>query len=189
MALVSLLVLLSLRLTPILAQFTVVDLTFDLGEFTPVFPGNPPFNFTILFRGKTGGGGWYELNYFGTTEHAGTHVDAPAHYSKGSWRVHEIPASNLVGPAVVIDVSQKATDNPDYQLSVEDVQAWETTYGRIPHGAVVLVNSGRDSLYPDASLVFGTPTPENVSTFHFPGHQSRGRHIPHKETGCHRCGS
>ncbi|KAK7496639.1 hypothetical protein BaRGS_00012046 [Batillaria attramentaria] len=169
MAAVFLLASLSVFMTSPSAGLTVIDMTFDMGsDLTVAWPGNPPFNFTILSRGQQPNY-WYESNYFGTPEHAGTHVDAPAHFNQNSWRVHDIPASRLVGPAVVIDVSEKAASDPDYRLSVDDIQSWEKTHGRVPDGAVVLMNSGRDSLYPNATLVFGTDTPTDPSTFHFPG--------------------
>ena len=60
----------------------------------------------------------YESNSFFTPEHGGTHVDAPAHFHENSWRVEQIPASHLVGPAVVVDVKSKAAADPDYLLTV-----------------------------------------------------------------------
>ena len=35
-------------------------------------------------------------------------MDAPAHFTKGGNRVDEIPFSNLIGPGVKIDISEKA---------------------------------------------------------------------------------
>lgn len=151
-------------------EFSVVEMTYDLGlGQTPFWPDDPPFSFDIVDRGRQEDGYWFEFNSFCTSEHAGTHADAPAHFSQTGWRAHQIPASNLVGPAAVIDVKQKAATDPNYQLCVADIQAWENTYGTIPDRAVVLMNSGRGVLYPNASLVYGTDTPNDPSTFHFPG--------------------
>jgi kynurenine formamidase len=41
-------------------------------------------------------------------EHAGTHMDAPAHFIKGKWRIHQIPMEKFAGPAVVVDITEKA---------------------------------------------------------------------------------
>ena len=41
-------------------------------------------------------------------EHSGTHTDAPAHFTEGSWRIGEIPIDRLVGPGVVIDIEKRA---------------------------------------------------------------------------------
>ena len=76
---------------------------------------------------------------------------------------------NLVGPGVIIDVKSKAASNPDYRVTVTDVQQWEATYGRIPNKAIVVMNSGWHERYPNKTLVFNTNNPSNTSTFHFPG--------------------
>ena len=55
------------------------------------------------------------------SEHTGTHMDAPAHFSKGGKYMHEIPMENLMGPAVVIDIKEQAKTNKDYGLTVDDI--------------------------------------------------------------------
>ena len=40
---------------------------------------------------------WYEANTFRTSEHGGTHLDAPAHFAQGKHRAHQIPIERLVG--------------------------------------------------------------------------------------------
>jgi len=47
--------------------------------------------------------------------------------------------------------------------------AYEATYGKIPRGAIVMMNSGWASKYPDAVRVFGSDNINDPSTFHFPG--------------------
>lgn len=59
--------------------------------------------------------------------------------------------------------------DPDYRVTLADVQQWETKYGQIPDGAVVIMNSGWTYKYPNRTLVFGTEMHDNVSSFHFPG--------------------
>lgn len=39
--------------------------------------------------------------------------------------VEKIDLNQLIGPAVVLDISQKARQNVDYQITVEDIQQWE----------------------------------------------------------------
>ena len=111
----------------------------------------------------------YESNYFGTPEHGGTHLDAPSHFAEGSWRNTQIPLERLIGPGVIIDVTEKASANPDYRVTVEDLNDWENEYGRIPDGAIVIMNSGWHKHYPNKTLTFGTNTPTDPATFHFPG--------------------
>ena len=96
-------------------------------------------------------------------------MDAPSHVAQGGWRTHQIPIERLVGPGVIIDVRQKAADDPDYRVTIEDLVEWENINGRIPFGAIVIMNSDWDKNYPNGELTFGTSTPTDPSTFHFPG--------------------
>ena len=63
-----------------------------------------------------------EANEVLMNEHTGTHIDAPAHTSKGGKYVDEIPVGDLIGPAIVIDIKEKAKTNRDYALTVEDIK-------------------------------------------------------------------
>lgn len=150
-------------------NFRVTDLTHEHGPGTIFWPGNPQYNFTILFRNQTDSGYWYESNSFQTAEHGGTHLDAPSHFAQGKNRSQQIPIEKLVGPGVIINVKAKASSNPDYRVTEGDLQTWETSHGRIPDGAVVIMNSGWSSKYPNQTLTFGSQTPGDPSTFHFPG--------------------
>ncbi len=53
-------------------------------------------------------------------------------------------------PAAVVDISRQSAANPDYELTVADVEAWEKQHGRIPPRNWVLLRtdwskrSGRD---------------------------------------------
>lgn len=75
-------------------------------------------------------------------EHSGTHVDAPSHFTRGQPYINEIPLSQLVGPAAVINVIERVKQNPDYRISLNDIQAWEKKNGEIPGGAFVLAATG-----------------------------------------------
>jgi kynurenine formamidase len=81
----------------------------------------------------------------------------------------QIPVSHLTGPAVVIDVRPQCEANSDYELTVQDLLAWESQRGRIPDGAIVLMLSGWGSRWPNAQRYLGTETPNDARTFHFPG--------------------
>lgn len=87
---------------------------------------------------------------------------------KGSWRVHQIPISHLVGPGVIINVKHHVERNSDYRVTIADIKAWEAQYGQIPDGAVIIMNSGWSERYPNRQLVFNSATPDDSSTYHFP---------------------
>ena len=78
-------------------------------------------------------------------EHTGTHFDAPVHWVSGrdvpNGAVDEIAPENFVGPVVVIDCSDGAAENDDFELTPEVIEAWEAEHGRIPEGAWVLMRT------------------------------------------------
>ena len=80
----------------------------------------------------------------------------------------DIPVERFVGPAVVIDISEKAAQNKDAQVTVEDLQAWEKKHGQIPTGSIVLMNSGWGKFWYNESLFRGNDT-DDILYIHFPG--------------------
>ncbi len=72
---------------------------------------------------------------------------------------------------MVVDVSAAAASNPDYQITVADLEAWEGEHGAIPAGAILLLNTGWGDRWPDKQRYLGTTLsgPEAVSQLHFPG--------------------
>ncbi|XP_067665849.1 isatin hydrolase-like [Haliotis asinina] len=161
----------SVLLPLIHGEIKVVDLSWAHKKGMPQWPdkGIPKFNFTIGNRGLLAKL-WQEFNWFVTPEHAGTHFDAPSHFAKGKWRAHEIPPERLIGPAVVIDVTSQAERDHDYRVTKSDFDRYEREHGRIPYGAIVLMNSGWGSRFQDKNLVFNSEKFDDPSTFHFPGY-------------------
>ena len=76
--------------------------------------------------------------------HAGTHIDAPIHFSEDGQRPDAIPVEQLVVPLAVIDVADKAAADPDYQLTPADIKAWERRHGTCPRGSCVAMHAGWD---------------------------------------------
>jgi len=75
----------------------------------------------------------------------GTHFDAPAHWTTGrdlpNNTVDAIDPQRFLAPACVVDCSAACADNPDYQLDLSAIEAFERSYGRIPAGSWVLMRS------------------------------------------------
>ena len=122
----------------------VIDLTHNLNDRSPNWEGTEQSPFEAKELGNIDRDGYYS-RIFTTQEHYGTHLDAPAHFAKGMWTVDQIPAERLVRPLVVLDVRAKAKNNPDYEVSVEDVADWESANGQVPTGAVVMAYTGWDA--------------------------------------------
>lgn len=160
-----------LSLSQQLSKGEWIDLTYSFSEETLYWPTADKFRFDTVFAGETPAGFYYEAFNFCAAEHGGTHLDAPVHFAKGKWTTDQIPLDRLTGEAVVIDVSANALKNPDYQVSVADMEAWEKTNGNIPADAILLFRTGYGSFYPDAKKYLGTDErgAAAVAKLHFPG--------------------
>ncbi len=72
----------------------------------------------------------------------------------------------MISPAVVINVSQQAERNIDYQLTKQDIINWEKIHGSIPSGSFVIANTGWSRYWNDPKKFVGWD--ENMVR-HFPG--------------------
>jgi len=151
---------------------TIIDLTYAFDDQTVYWPNNKPFQWEKIKWGKNASGHWYASGAFSASEHGGTHLDAPVHFAEQGRSVDQIPVEELIGPAIVIDVRPQVEGNPDFELQVEDVQAWETEHGQIPKESLVLLFTGWGKYWPERRHYLGSPTPEDPTTLHFPGYSS-----------------
>jgi kynurenine formamidase len=142
----------------------VLDLTHVLGPDMPLFSdADPAFAIKPLFTHAKDG---YYGNVISYWEHVGTHMDAPIHFDPKGLFVDQIAPSNLVVPAVVIDITAKAQRDPDALVTPDDIRAYERRYGRIPANAAVLMASGW------GARIGATATHRNADAsgvMHFPG--------------------
>ncbi len=149
----------------------LVDLSHAYDAQAIFWPTAAPFTLAKVHDGMTQGGYYYAANDFATSEHGGTHVDAPIHFAQGHQTVDQIPLERLVGAAVVIDVTEAAARDADYQVTVDDLERAEARDGRIPDRAIVLIRTGFSRRWPDAATYLGTAErgAAAVAKLHFPG--------------------
>ena len=115
---------------------------------TTVFPGDPEVMVEIVATIEED---FFLVEKVTTGTHGGTHLDAPGHFIAGGRTIDDLAATEFVWPAYVIDVRQRmAQQGPDFQLTRQDIRAYEDQWGRIPQGALVIVQTGLEEL-------FGTP--------------------------------
>ncbi len=153
-----------------LSAHRLIDLTHAYSPRTVYWPTSPTkFTLDRLSYGKTDGGYFYAANSLCTPEHGGTHLDAPIHFGEGKRTAEQIPLEQLIAPAVVIDVTARATADRDYRLTREEVLAFEKRHGRIPAGSSVLLRTGWSRHWPDAKAYMGDDTPGDASKLSFPG--------------------
>lgn len=149
----------------------VIDLSHAYDAKAIFWPTAEPFRHEKVADGMTPAGYYYASNNFFTSEHGGTHIDAPVHFAQGRQSVDQIPLENLIGSALVIDVSASAGSNADYQVTAEDFQRWEQQHGAIGTDSIVLLRTGFSRHWPDASKYLGTSERGQgaVAKLHFPG--------------------
>ena len=149
----------------------VVDLTYALDGKTIYWPTEPDFVLEKEVEGVTDKGYFYFSNRFSAPEHGGTHIDAPRHFAEKGLTVDQIPLEQLMGPAVLVDVSGKCAKDRDYQMTPEDFVEWEKQNGEIPAGSIVLLRTGFGKYWPDRRKYLGTAErgKQAVTKLHFPG--------------------
>jgi len=149
----------------------IVDLSHDYSPESIFWPTADGFRLDSVADGVTEQGYYYAANNFSGAEHGGTHIDAPVHFAQGRWTVEQIPLDRLIGEAAVVDVSANCAAEPDYQVSVADLTAWEQQYGPLREGAIVLLRTDYSRRWPDAERYLGTSGrgESAVPKLHFPG--------------------
>jgi kynurenine formamidase len=142
-----------------------VDLTYPLFEGDPIFPGQQGFAFDIL---GTLDNPDLPLYYgcISFMEHCGTHMDSPAHVVRNGRYLHEFTIPELMAPVVKLDLRRSCGDQADYDVTVDDVVAFEADGGQIEPGSLVFLHTGWDDRYsdPDAYLVA-----TDDGQYHWPG--------------------
>src|SRR5690348_6228463 len=156
---------------PVLPTDRVFDLSHPFDVNTVYWPTAEPFKLETDFEGVTDKGYFYSAYRYSAAEHGGTHLDAPVHFAKGHPSVDQIPLDQLIGAAIVVDVTKQCATNPDYLVSVKDFADWEKQNGRIANGTIVLLRTGYGKYYPDRKKYLGTDErgAEAVAKLHFPG--------------------
>ena len=84
----------------------------------------------------------FESNCVEMFLHAGTHIDAPYHFDPDGARVHEVPLEQLVGPALVLDVSDAAPGEAiDAGRLADAMERAIAAGGRYEPGMIALVRT------------------------------------------------
>src|SRR5713226_2096462 len=116
----------------------VLDLSYAISDKLVPWPGDEKF-FYVNVNATTEKNGYFTRSFW-MLEHYGTHLDAPAHFPPGKATVDQIPAKQLMGPAVVLDVRAE--------------------------GAIVLLRTGWASRWPDPQRYRNQ---DAQGKMHFPG--------------------
>ncbi len=140
----------------------VVDMTHTYDETFPTYFGRPGITKESMFNFAEHGFNVFNL---AINEHTGTHIDAPLHFSADGASVDEIPVSDLVIPLCVVHIHDRAANDPDTQVTPDDLKAWISAHGPIPDKACVAMHSGWDA----KTGGDGFRNADDAGAMHFPG--------------------
>lgn len=116
----------------------VIDLTFPMDERVrePVVEWVPGINLTPTATYQSLGRSVHQVVM--GTHGACTHVDPPAHFFEGGITIDQVPFSQLIGQAILLDLTGKAAGEA---ITVEDLERAGPDVGA---GDIVLLHTGWD---------------------------------------------
>ena len=142
----------------------VVDLSHVISPQIPLWPGDPKVVFKVVATMKKDG---YYLRSFTIGEHSATHMNAPNSFVSGNTEaITSYTAEQRVVPTIVIDARAQCAANADYQLTQQDVLAWEAKNGKIAPGSFVVMFTGWQDKWNDPKAFIGQDAKGDL---HFPG--------------------
>jgi len=86
------------------------DISVTLGAESVEYPGDAPFRRDLA--ASIGEGDGFELSSLRMSAHAGTHIDAPAHFIEGGKRIEEYDVSAFILGALVIETFGREAIEP-----------------------------------------------------------------------------
>ena len=158
------------KLTELMAEAEIVDLSHLIAEDLPAaWPTHMPLQIRVwnYYTEQTGmhyvqSKATFQTRWMTMDEHVGTHFDAPPHFIPpsqsglpyanewGDISGDKVPMQQMIGPAAVIDCREldgKAENGISPLVEVDFVKNWESRYGEIKAGDIVVFFSGWDKHY------------------------------------------
>jgi kynurenine formamidase len=144
----------------VLGHFEAVDLTHSLDSSVPTWTGSCGFQHEVKIDYDQG----IRILLYKCHAGVGTHMDAPAHFFQDGAVISDIPVTQLIVPACIIDVSFKM--HPDLFVTSEDVLNYEKKCGKIEEGSLVFAYTGWEKFWNDVERY---RNPDISGKMHFPG--------------------
>ena len=142
----------------------VISLSHPIHPQIPHWPGDPRTEQTTVAEWERDG---YFLRRFAMGEHSGTHVNASRSFFPDGQAIADYSPEQWVLPGICIDVRDRCAMDRDTQVSVADLEQWETAHGRIPAGALAIAHTGWHQKWSDPVEFLGNGDDEHE--LHFPG--------------------
>lgn len=112
-----------------------IDLTLEISNNLPSFPGSPRPQF-ILWADKKSDG--YNLELIFLSSHSGTHLDAPYHFIENGIKIDRIPLNRLITGAILCNIRK----GPDMSITRSDIVSFEAKNGKIPPNSAIVFSTG-----------------------------------------------
>ncbi|MCY4593792.1 MAG: cyclase family protein [Bryobacterales bacterium] len=151
------------------AGYRIVDLTHAFDEQTVYWPTGQPFQHVRTAWGLQPGGYFYSSYDLAMSEHTGTHLDAPIHFSEGQETVGNVTLDRLTGPLAVVDIRNQCEESRDYAAAASDLEDHEADFGEIEPGMIVIFRTDWSNRWPNTLAYLGDDTVGSASDLHFPG--------------------
>ena len=111
----------------------IYDLSQPLNQEAPFWPYYPPFEVKYIKRKAEHG---VNAQYIMTSNHMGTHLDAPRHFVTGGMTIDEIPIEWLYGPGVIVNLADEMDELAVYTPKMIDDRV------EVREGDIVLLHTG-----------------------------------------------
>ena len=112
-----------------------IDLTLEISNKLPSFPGSPRPQFISWANKKADG---YNLELIFLSSHSGTHLDAPIHFIDQGLKIDKIPLKRLVTDATLCKIRKEANE----PITSKDILEFERKNGEIEAGTSVIFATG-----------------------------------------------
>lgn len=115
----------------------LIDITRTIGLDTPAYPGDTGPR--LLRTDSLEAGGICNVSRLELSSHAGTHLDAPAHFIPGGATIEELPIERFHLPAVVVDTGAAGLIRSEHLtgagIGTGDAVLFKTANGQLPRDA------------------------------------------------------
>ena len=108
----------------------VIDLSYQLNNNIPIYPGDPKVEIEITSTKETVG---FQVSRIQLGTHSGTHIDLPGHFIKGGLTADKFNLDAFIGDAVVVNLPYSTNPN----ITVEDLAHLSKLKNKI-----LIINSG-----------------------------------------------
>jgi kynurenine formamidase len=149
----------------------VIDLTHPLDAAGCAWPGEPAFRLEPPEVASLADGTRVVSHRFSSPEHAGTHVDAPAHLVAAGTTVEGLPLERLVAEGACVDARRAVGDDPRACVTRAVLEEWEAHHGALTAESTVLLATGWSARWGDPLRYLGSAdrTAAGATALAFPG--------------------